>query len=58
MFSEDEDEGRNNDSDMDNGDEGVNGDSNMDDGNDDKNYYGAVENEGDEPFNNDEGHDD
>ena len=29
----------------------------MNDGDDDKNYYGAEENEGDEPFNNDKGRD-
>ena len=40
---------------MDDGNEGVNGDLVMDDGDDDENYYGAERNEGNEPFNNDEG---
>ena len=48
MFSEDEDEGGKDDSDMDDGEEGVNGDLDIDDGDDDKNYYSAKENEGDE----------
>ena len=58
MFSEDEDEGGNDDSDMDDGDKGVNGDLDMDDGDDDENYYGVEGNEGDEPFNDDDGRDD
>ena len=42
---------------MDDGDEGVNGNSDMDDGDDDENYYSAKVNEGNEPFNDDKGHD-
>ena len=57
VFSKDEDKGGNDNSDMDDGGEGVNGDSDMDDGDDDENYYGAEGNEGDEPFNDDEGRD-
>ena len=37
---------------------GVNGDLDMDDGDDNENHYGAEGNEGDEPSNDDEGHDD
>ena len=56
MFSEDEDEGGNDDFNMDDGDEGMNSNSNMDNGDHDENYYGVEGNEGYEPFNNDEGH--
>ena len=57
VFSEDDDEGGNDDSNMDDRDESVNGDSNINDGNNDENYYGAEKNEGDEQFNDDNGHD-
>ena len=57
VFSEDENEGGNDNSNMDDREEGVSDDSDMDDRHDDKNYYGAEGNEGDEPFNDDEGRD-
>ena len=55
VFSKDQAEGGNDDFDMDDKDEGVIGDLDMDDGDNDKNYYGAEGNEGNEPFNNDNG---